>query len=87
MQARGGFVQHFVADPVAERGVDAVEMVEVDVQHPHGLAAALGALDRLAQARLELAAVGQVGEGVGERIAGSLPSRRRNVRITLRRRG
>jgi hypothetical protein len=49
---------------VAEGVVDLLEAVEVDEQHGHAVAGALGALERLGEAVVEQAAVGQAGERV-----------------------
>jgi hypothetical protein len=66
LQARGRLVQHLVADAMTVGGVDAVEMVEVGIQHPHRLAAARGTVDGLLQALVELAPARQRGERIGE---------------------
>ena len=63
-QPVGHLAQQHVAGLVAEAVVDGLEAVEVDEQHGQRLAAALVAGQRLAQAVLHQAAVGQAGEGV-----------------------
>ena len=63
-QARGDRHQQHVAGLVAHAVVDELEAVEVDQHDPHRLAAALGRGDRLAEAVLQQAAVGQAGQHV-----------------------
>ena len=59
VEARGGQAQQLVADLVAERVVDGLEVVEVDEQHRDALAAAARVGQRVADAVLEERAVRQ----------------------------
>ena len=63
-QAQRHFLQQHVADGVAERVVDGLEAVEVDEHHRGLLAVAVGQRERLLQAVLQQAPVGQAGERV-----------------------
>ncbi len=57
--------QHLVADGVAERVVDRLEVVEIDAEHRDRLAAlGCAALDLVHLRRAEQRAVGQVGQRV-----------------------
>ena len=58
--------QHRVAGQVAVLVVDALEVIDVDHQAGEGLVGALGARQLLAQARVQVAAVVEAGEEVGQ---------------------
>ena len=64
VQARGDRPQQLVADAVAERVVDRLEVVEVDEQRGHGRLAAARAHQHLLDAVEDQRAVGQPGQGV-----------------------
>ena len=63
-QPLGRLAQYLVAAGVAERVVDELEAVEVDVDEPDGAAAAPRARERLGEVLLEQRAVGQAGQPV-----------------------
>ena len=62
-QAFADELKEFVADMVAERVVDALEVIEVEAEHRQALAA-LDALDLVIELLEQQRAVGQVGQGV-----------------------
>jgi hypothetical protein len=63
-QPRGDFLQQLVADRVAERVVDGLEAIQVDEHHRGALAVAVAERERLREAVLQQAAIGQRGERV-----------------------
>ncbi len=64
LQARGDFLKQRVARGVAERVVDVLEAIEVEAEHRHEVAVALGAGHRTFQILVELHAVGQAGQRI-----------------------
>ena len=67
-QARPDLLQQLVAEVVAERVVDLLEVVEVDQHHAEGPADGARALDRVGELELEEQAVRQTRERVVERL-------------------
>ena len=63
-QAAGHFAQHHVADGVAQRVVDGLELVQVDKQYRQRMLVLVHAGDGLAQPAVQRMAVGQSGQGV-----------------------
>ena len=72
VQALGDLEQHRVAGRVAEAVVDRLEVVEIDEDHGEPGVLAPGAQDRVPHALDEQRAVGEVGDGVVERLVGEL---------------
>ena len=75
-------LQQFVADVMAERIVDALELVEVETQHRQALAA-LDALDLVVELLEQQHAVGQVGQRVMARHVRDALFRSADVRSRL----
>jgi len=79
-QAFGHFLQQPVAGGMSQGVVDPLEAIEVQEQHGHAVAMALGAFQGLLQAGAEQQPVGQAGQGVvmrqvAEAVAGLLQRR------------